>query len=57
MEALTLSREHLCKEAFEKGKEVGIKAYEFLKEPIIKRYGVDFYKELQEAEKLLKQQQ
>lgn len=56
VEALTLSREHLCKEAFDKGKEVGIKAYEFLKEPIIKRYGEGFYKELQEAEKLLNEQ-
>ncbi len=57
VEALTLSREHLCKEAFAKGKEEGIKAYEFLKEPIIKRYGVDFYGELTEAEKLLNEQQ
>ena len=50
---LMLSREHLCQEAFIKGRKKGERVYQFLKEPLIYRFGEDFYKELCEAAKLL----
>ena len=50
---LMLSREHLCSDAFRKGRKEGIKVYEFLKEPIIHKFGKDFYCQLEEAAKLL----
>ena len=49
--SLVLSREHLCKEAFEKGRKEGIRVYEFLKEPLIHRFGEKFYEQLIEAAK------
>ncbi len=52
-QGLMLSREHLCSDAFKKGKEEGIKVYEFLKEPIIHKFGRSFYEELCLAAKLL----
>ena len=48
-----LSREHLCSAAFKKGKNDGVKVYEFLKEPITEKFGADFYAELCEAARLL----
>ena len=50
---LMLSREHLCSAAFKKGKNDGVKVYEFLKEPITEKFGADFYAELCEAARLL----
>ena len=50
---LMLSREHLCSDAFRKGRKEGIKVYEFLKEPIIHKFGKDFYCQLEEAARLL----
>lgn len=48
---LVLSHEHLCKEAFAKGKQEGIKVYKFLKEPLIHRFGEEFYEKLEVASK------
>lgn len=45
--SLVLSREHLCKEAFAKGKEERIPVYKFLKEPLTFRFGEKFYKTLE----------
>ncbi len=47
--ALFLSREHLCREAFAKGKKEGIKVYQFLKEPLMFAFGEHFYSELHTA--------
>ena len=52
--SLILSREHLCKEAFEKGRREEIHVYEFLKEPLIHRFGMSFYSELCAAARQLK---
>ncbi len=49
--SLMLSREHLCKEAFAKGRKEGIRVYEFLREPLIYKFGEKFYEQLQEAAK------
>ena len=51
--ALNLHRWSLCREAFEKGKKEGIKAYQFLKEPIIAAFGADFYAQLSAADAIL----
>lgn len=52
---LMLSREHLCSDAFKLGREKGIKVYQFLREPIESRFGREFYEELCQAEKMMKE--
>lgn len=53
MKALNLHRWHICADAFEKGRREGVKVYQFLREPLEKVFGKDFYQALCEAEKLL----
>ena len=53
MRALNLHRWHICKDAFEKGKKEKIRVYEFLREPIERYFGEDFYEALAEAAKIL----
>ena len=53
MRALNLHRWHICKDAFEKGKKEKIRVYEFLREPIERYFGEDFYEALAEAAKML----
>ncbi|MGN1210489.1 MAG: DUF3109 family protein [Candidatus Cryptobacteroides sp.] len=53
MRALNLHRWDICKDAFEKGKREGIHVYEFLREPIERYFGEDFYETLCEAAKRL----
>ena len=36
----------VCKAAVRKGQEENIRVYEFLKEPLIRRFGKDWYDEL-----------
>ena len=36
----------LCYEATEKGERLGVPVYKFLKEPLIRRYGTDWYEQL-----------
>jgi hypothetical protein len=45
----------ICKPACECGSKLEIPVYAFLKEPLIRKYGEDWYNELLEAVKLLKQ--
>ena len=52
---LMLSREHLCSDAFKLGKEKGIKVYQFLREPIVHKFGGEFYEELCQAEIMMKE--
>lgn len=47
--ALNLSREHLCREAFEKGAKEKVPVFKFLREPLIYRFGEDFYSSLEVA--------
>lgn len=47
--ALNLHRWDICKCAFERGKREGIRVYQFLREPLIRRFGSDFYDALSAA--------
>lgn len=49
LRALNLHRWDICKCAFEKGRKEGIHVYEFLKEPLIRFFGEEFYEELEAA--------
>lgn len=42
-EALNLHRWDICKDAYEKGRREGIRVYQFLKGPLIRAYGKEFY--------------
>ncbi len=46
MEALNYDRWDVCSAACTRGKEEGIKVYEFVKEALIRKYGAEFYAEL-----------
>jgi hypothetical protein len=39
----------VCKDAVIKGKEWDIPVYQFLKEPLIRRFGIEWYNELCEV--------
>ena len=53
MRALNLHRWHMCQDAFAKGKKENVRVYEFLREPIERYFGEDFYQALCEAAKML----
>lgn len=53
MLALNLHRWDLCKCAFEKGKKEKLPVYKFLREPLIRRFGEEFYSSLEEAAKIV----
>lgn len=44
--AVNLHRWDVCADAFRAGKEKGIRVYEFLKQPLIQRFGKDWWEEL-----------
>ena len=45
---LNYDRWNICKSACEKGKELDIPVYRFLKEPLIRRFGEQWYEQLEE---------
>ena len=45
---LNYSRWDICRDAVAKGKELNMPVYRFLKEPLIRRFGADWYAELEE---------
>lgn len=47
--ALNLHRWKICRSAEKNGRELGIRAYEFLKEPLIRKFGEEWYKELEKT--------
>ena len=49
--ALNLHRWTICKPAFEKGRREGIRVYEFLRVPLKRRFGTEFYEALDAAAK------
>ncbi len=53
VQALNLHRWSICKCAFEKGKKEKVPVYVFLREPIIRKFGEDFYSALEAASKSL----
>ena len=46
---LNYNRWDVCAPAIKKGNELGLPIYKFLKEPLIRRFGEKWYKELEEA--------
>ena len=54
--ALNLHRWHICQDAFAKGKKEKVRVYQFLREPIERYFGEDFYEALDEAAKMLNSQ-
>ncbi|MEG0518950.1 MAG: DUF3109 family protein [Bacteroidales bacterium] len=53
MQALNLHRWVICSDAFEKGKKEKVPVYKFLREPIIHKFGPEFYSALEEAARSL----
>lgn len=53
---LNYHRWSVCRSAVECGKRLGIPVYKALKEPIIRRFGEAFYEQLEEAAKLINQE-
>ncbi len=52
-EMLNFHEWEVCRPAVELGEKVGTPAYKFLKEPIIAKYGEEFYNELEQVEQEL----
>ena len=50
--ALNYNRWEVCKDAIIKGKEQNIRIWQFLKEPLTRRFGEEWYHELEQVEKL-----
>mgnify|MGYP000001406204 FL=1 len=53
---LNYHRWSVCAPARECGRKLGIPVYKALREPIVRRFGEEFYKALEAAEELIKQQ-
>lgn len=53
MRALNLHRWHICSDAYERGKKEKIRVYQFLKDPIERYFGEEFYQALDEAARQL----
>ena len=53
---LNYNRWAVCRDAVAKGKALGLPVYRFLKEPLIRRFGADWYQELCDVAEELKQQ-
>ena len=49
---LNYNRWNVCRDAVEKGKALGLPVYQFLKEPLIRRFGEAWYQELCEVANL-----
>lgn len=53
MRALNLHRWDICKDAFEKGRKEKVRVYKFLREPIERYFGEDFFEALRQAAAML----
>ena len=53
---LNYNRWDICRDAIKKGKALGLPLYQFLKEPLIRRFGEAWYQELLDTVKELKAQ-
>lgn len=49
MRALNLHRWDICRDAFERGRREGVRVYRFLRDPICRMFGEDFYAALEAA--------
>ena len=57
VQALNLHRWSICKCAFDKGKKEKVPVYVFLREPIIRKFGEEFYSALEAASKSLQEEE
>jgi hypothetical protein len=57
LEAVNYDRWSICKPACKLGESLKVPVYKFLKEPLIRKYGKDWYKALEVAAGLLEEQQ
>jgi hypothetical protein len=53
---LNSNRWDICRDAIKKGQALGLPLYQFLKEPLIRRFGEDWYQELLDTVRELKNQ-
>lgn len=53
---LNYHRWTICRDAIEKGKHEGIRLYQFLREPLVRRFGEAWYRELEAMVDALRQQ-
>jgi len=56
LEALNYHHWPICEAACELGAKLQVKVYQFLKEPLIHRYGEEWYQQAQEVDKLLEEE-
>lgn len=56
-EALNYNEWNICKPACSCGDQLNVKVYQFLKEPISRKYGVDFFEQLNQADELFEMYQ
>ncbi|WP_436416625.1 DUF3109 family protein, partial [Petrimonas sp.] len=54
--AVNYNRWSICKPAVKLGKREGVKIYEFLREPLIRKFGEEWYNEVCEAARLLEEE-
>ncbi|WP_409079696.1 DUF3109 family protein [Salibacter sp.] len=52
-EAVNYDRWDICSDACKLGDKLGVKVFEFTKEPLIRKYGESFYKELEQIDQSL----
>ena len=56
-DAVNYSKWNICKPACECGKKLDVPVYKFLKEPLIRKYGKNWYKELEKSAQIFYSQQ
>jgi hypothetical protein len=54
LDAVNYDKQSICKAACTLGRKLKVPVFEFLKDPLIRKYGEDWYKELEIAAQLLK---
>ena len=52
-DAINYEANEICSSACKLGQEMQVSVFKFLKEPLIRKYGKDFYNELEEVHKVL----
>lgn len=52
-DALNYHQWNICSPACDNGENLGVKIFEFLKEPLVRKYGEEWYGKLEEANRLL----
>ena len=56
MVGLNYNRWDVCRAAVEKGREIGLPVYKFLEEPLVRRFGREWYQELCDTAEMLIQE-